>query len=66
MVVELNERKNKHINKLSELEKQPQSQAEKKGKISENLRISDEEKNKNENIIEEIDGKIVELRNLQK
>ena len=63
MVVELNERKNKHINKLSELEKQPQSQAEKKGKISENLRISDEEKNKNENIIEEIDGKIVELRN---
>ena len=63
MVVELNERKNKHINKLSELEKQPQSQAEKKGKISENLRISDEEKNKNENIIEEIDGKIIELRN---
>ncbi len=63
MVVELNERKNKHINKLSELEKQPQSQAEKKGKISENLRISDEEKNKNENIIEEIDGNIVELRN---
>ena len=63
MVIELNERKNKHINKLSELEKQPQSQAEKKGKISENLRISDEEKNKNENIIEEIDGNIVELRN---
>ncbi len=63
MVIELNERKNKHINKLNELEKQPQTQAEKKGQISENLRISDKEKNENENIIEEIDNKIIELNN---
>ena len=63
MVIELNERKNKHTIKLNELEKQPQSQAEKKGQISENLRISDKEKNENEIIIEEIDNKIIELRN---
>ena len=63
MVIELNERKNKHIIKLNELEKQPQTQAEKKGQISENLRISDKEKNENENIIEEIDKKIIEIRN---
>ena len=63
MVIELNERKNKHINKLNELEKQPQVQAEKKGQISENLRISDKEKSENENIIEETDNKIIELRN---
>ena len=63
MVIELNERKNKNIIKLDELEKQPQAQAEKKGQISENLRISDEEKNENENLIEEIDKKIIEVRN---
>ena len=63
MVIELNERKNKHILKLDELEKQPQTQAEKKGQISENLRISKKEKNENEILIEEIDKKIIELRN---
>ncbi len=63
MVIELNERKNKHITKLNELEKQPQTQAEKKGKISENLRISDKEKNENEEFIEELDKKIIEFRN---
>ena len=63
MVNELNDRKNKLTLKLSELEKQPQSQAEKKGQISENLRLSEKEKLENETIIEEIDGKIVELRN---
>ncbi len=63
MVIELNERKNKHINKLTELEKRPQVQAEKKGQISENLRISDKEKNENENLIEETDKKIIDLRN---
>ena len=62
MVLELNERKNKLSNKLNELERQPEIQAEKKGQISENLRISEEEKNKNEIIIEEVDKKINSLR----
>ncbi len=44
MISELNDRKNKQINKLEELENQPQTQAEKKGQISENLRISEKEK----------------------
>ncbi len=60
---ELNERKNKQNLKLNELEKQPQTQAEKKGQISENLRISEKEKNENEHLIEEIDAKIINLRN---
>ena len=63
MVIELNERKNKQNLKLNELEKQPQTQAEKKGQISENLRISEKEKNENEILIEDIDKKIIELRN---
>ena len=63
MSIELNERKNKQNLKLNELEKQPQTQAEKKGQISENLRISEKEKNENEILIEEIDGKIINLRN---
>ena len=33
MVIELKERKNKHMLKLDELEKQPQTQAEKKDKF---------------------------------
>jgi len=63
MVNELNDRKNKQTTKLSDLEKQPQLQAEKKGQISENLRISEKEKNENEIIIDEIDQKIINLRN---
>jgi len=63
MVIELNERKNKQNLKLNELEKQPQTQAEKKGQISENLRMSEKEKNENEILIEDIDKKIIELRN---
>ena len=63
MVTELTERKNKSLSKLNELEKQPQSQAEKKGQISENLRLSEKEKNENEILIEEIDNKINKLRN---
>ena len=50
MINELNEEK-KIQKKLSELEKQPQSQAEKKGQISENLRLSEKEKEDNEVII---------------
>ena len=44
MVQELRERKNKLNFKFTELEKQPQTQAEKKGQISENLRLSENEK----------------------
>ncbi len=62
MIIELNDRKQKLNNKLDELERQPQSQAEKKGQISENLRLSEREKNDNENLIDEIDKKISELR----
>jgi len=63
MVNELNDRKNKQTTKLNDLEKQPQLQEEKKGQISENLRISEKEKNENEIIIDEIDQKIINLRN---
>ncbi len=63
MVLQLNDRKSKLDEKLIELENQPQSQAEKKGQISENLRISDKEKNDNEKLIEELDLKVLQLRN---
>jgi len=63
MSIELNERKNKQNLKLNELEKQPQTQAEKKGQISESLRISENEKNENEILIEQIDERIISLRN---
>ena len=62
MVNELEERKIKFNDKLEEFESQPQSQAEKKGKISENLRISEQEKNINESKISDLDKKISELR----
>ena len=62
MVNQLNERKDKLISQLSELEKQPQSQAEKKGQISESLRASEKEKEENEITINEIDNKIGSLR----
>ena len=61
MINELNERKKKLDIKLVELEKQPQTQAEKKGQISENLRLSEEEKQKNEIIIETVDNEISKL-----
>ena len=63
MVRELNDRKNKQTLKLNDLEKQPQLQAEKKGQISESLRISEKEQNENETIIVEIDDKIFKLSN---
>ena len=46
MVSELSERKNNFSKQLIKLDNQPQIQAEKKGQISENLRISEEEKKK--------------------
>ncbi len=62
MVNELSERKNKLNIQLEQLENQPRTQAEKKGKISENLRISEKEKNENELIISETDDKIEKFR----
>ena len=41
---ELSDRKNKLLKQLNDLEQRPQVQAEKKGQISENLRISEREK----------------------
>ncbi len=63
MVKELSERKNKFLSKLNDLEKQPESQAEKKGQTSESLRLSEKEKQENESVIDQIDNKIIELRN---
>ena len=62
MVRQLAERKNKLIFQLSELDRRPQFQAEKKGQISEALRISESEKIENEKIIEETDEKINSFR----
>ena len=63
MVTELTERKNKFSAQLKDLDNQPRVQAERKGQISENLRISDKEKIDNDAIIEETDTKIETLRN---
>ena len=60
---ELKERKKNLIQKLEELDKQPQTQAEKKGQISENLRISENEKEENEILIDQIDNQINTYRN---
>ena len=62
MVNELTQRKDKFSKQLNDLENQPRAQAERKGQISENLRISDKEKIDNEAIIDETDQKIEMLR----
>ena len=62
MIKELTERKNKLELQLEKLDNQPKLQAEKKGQISENLRISEEEKIENEEIINSTDEKIETLR----
>jgi len=62
MVNQLNERKNKLLNQLDVLEKQPQTQAEKKGQISESLRAAESENNENQTLIEELENKINSLR----
>jgi len=62
MVAELTERKNKLLSQLNERDQQPKVQAEKKGQLTEGLRISDNEKMENEKIIEETDKKINSLR----
>ena len=63
MLIELNERKSKLNLQLDKLDNQPKIQAEKKGQISENLRISEEEKKENESIISITDEKVETLRN---
>ena len=62
MVNQLNERKNKLSDQLNTLEKQPQTQAEKKGQISESLRSAESENNENQTLIEELENKINSLR----
>ncbi len=62
MISELNARKDKSKENLDRLEKQPHSQAEKKGQISESLRTSEIEKQKDEETINETDKKINSLR----
>ena len=62
MVSQLTERKGKLNDQLSKLDNQPKLQAEKKGQITEGLRISEEEKKENEEIINSTDEKIENLR----
>ena len=62
MVNDLLERKNKSNTQLEKLDNQPKIHAEKKGQISENLRISEQEKDENDKIINETDKKIEILR----
>ncbi|WP_415275499.1 AAA family ATPase [Candidatus Pelagibacter sp. Uisw_116] len=62
MVTELTERKNKLLSQLNVRDQQPKAQAERKGQITEGLRISQNEKIENEKIIEETDKKINDLR----
>ena len=62
MVSELTDRKNKLNLQLEKLDNQPKLQAEKKGQISEGLRISEKEKEDNESIIHSTDEKIDALR----
>tara|TARA_Y100000591_G_scaffold208826_1_gene180909 strand:- start:200 stop:2596 length:2397 start_codon:yes stop_codon:yes gene_type:complete len=62
MITELSERKNKLNLQLEKLDNQPKLQAEKKGQISESLRVSEKEKDENETIINATDQKIETLR----
>ena len=62
MLNELSERQTKFSNKLEEFENQPQSQAEKKGKISENLRLSENDRNESEIYINQLENEIIDLR----
>ena len=62
MVKDLDERKNKSINQLNESDQKPKIQAEKKGQITEGLRIAEKEKIENEVVIDQTDKKINLLR----
>ena len=62
MVNELTERKNKLNLQLEKLDSQPKLQAEKKGQISEGLRMAEQEKTENDSIINSTDEKIESFR----
>ena len=62
MVADLSERKNKLLSQLNERDQKPKIQAEKKGQITEGLRIAENQKIENEKIIDETDKKINSLR----
>ena len=62
MVKDLSERKDKLVSQLNERDQKPKIQAEKKGQITEGLRIAENEKIENEKIIEVTDEKINSLR----
>tara|TARA_B100001123_G_scaffold142540_1_gene165700 strand:+ start:1480 stop:3876 length:2397 start_codon:yes stop_codon:yes gene_type:complete len=62
MMNQLNQRKNNFLNQLNDLEKQPQSQAERKGQISESLRSAEKENEENQILIEELENNINSLR----
>ena len=62
MMGQLNQRKNNLLNQLNDLEKQPQSQAERKGQISESLRSAEKENEENQILIEELENNINSLR----
>ena len=59
---ELTDRKNKLSLQLENLDNQPKLQAEKKGQISEGLRISEQERSEIESVINSTDIKIENLR----
>ena len=60
MIVQLADRKEKLNKKLLDLEKQPNINAEKKGQISENLRISENDKENNQNKINILEQQLEE------
>ena len=60
MMIQLADRKERLNVRLSDLEKQPNINAEKKGQISENLRISENEKANNETKINNLEQKLEE------
>ena len=62
MVRELSERRDKLSSQLNERDQQPRIQAERKGQITEGLRISEKEKIENKIVIDETDNKINSLR----
>ena len=62
MIFQLGSRKEKLNVRLSELEKKPNLNAEKKGQISENLRISEKEKESNETKMNNFESQLEENR----
>ena len=62
MIIQLGSRKEKLNVRLSELERKPNLNAEKKGQISENLRISEKEKESNETKMNNFESQLEENR----